>query len=201
MASLFKAGGSAGNLASIEILDTGALVVTDATGATILSLSAAGALAAASTIAATGAATVPDLTVASATPLITLDDTGSGSTMVLTCYDSGVVTLDTGDAVTALTLGIPAAAFVIGRAAKVVAAVTGTDSTTGTFTLTGGSTSSVGTISTFTAGHKSTVAIQSVISTTAATDATFTLSGGSDNTPTAGSVRLVVWALVLTDID
>lgn len=201
MASLFKAGGSAGIQASVEVLDTGELTVKDAAGATILSLSAAGALTVASTLLSSGALTVPSAAVAGTTPLLTVEDTATGATLTLARYDSGTVTLDTGDAVTALTLAIPAGSLVLGRAAKVVAAITGVDSTTGTFDLTGGSTASLGAISTFTAGYKSAVAIQSVISTTAATNGTFTLSGGSDNNPTAGSVRIVVWAFTVSDLD
>ena len=103
--------------------------------------------------------------------------------------------LDTGDAETAITLAIPASARILGYGVAFDVAAAGIDSTTGTLTLTGGSTATLGTVSAFTAGRvgggMTDLSAASML-TTATTQATFTLSGGSDNTPTAGTVVIVV---------
>jgi len=132
-------------------------------------------------------------------PIVVDDLYSAGGEMTLRHYDSGVTTVATDGATTVLTLSIPAAAHVIGVAAKVTTSIAGVNSTTGTFALTGGSTASLGTISAFTAGTKMTVAESEL--TTATTNATFVLSGGADNTPSAGAVRLVVTCLVQSALD
>lgn len=114
-------------------------------------------------------------------------------------YDSGVVSLATGGAATTLTMDIPAGALVKGAALKVTTTVANVDSTTGTLTLSGGSTATLGTISAFTSGTKGTFA--AAAPTTATTQAVFTLSGGADNTPSAGAVRLVLTCDVQAPLD
>lgn len=122
---------------------------------------------------------------------------GAHSTRVQ--YDSGLVSLDTGDASTAITMNIPAGALVIGAALKVTTEIAGIDSTTGTLALTGGSTATLGTISAFTAGTLGTFA--AAAPTTATTQASFVLSGGGDDIPSAGAVRLVITAIVQAALD
>lgn len=122
-----------------------------------------------------------------------------GAHMTLVQYDSGITAVNTGGAATTLTLNIPAAAHIVGVAAKVTTAIAGINSTTGTFALTGGSTASLGTISAFSADTKLTTADSEL--TTDTTNATFTLSGGGDNTPSAGAVRLTVTVLVQSALD
>lgn len=111
------------------------------------------------------------------------------------CADSGVVAVATGGAATSLTLNVPAGAKIVAVLLRVTTTIAGIDSTTGTVALTGGSTTSVGTISAFSAGTsgKFFLATADGLVTGSAANATFTLSGGADNTPSAGAIRLVAF--------
>ena len=101
------------------------------------------------------------------------------------------VDLDTSDAETALSFEIPASSRILAWGVAFDVAAAGIDSTTGTLALTGGSTATLGTVSTFTAGQVGggmTDLSSASMLTTGATNGTFTLSGGADNTPSAGTV-------------
>lgn len=122
-----------------------------------------------------------------------------GAHMTLQAFDSGLTSLDTGDASTVVTLSIPAGALVIGAALKVTTEITGANSTTGTLALTGGSSTTLLTISAFTANTLGKGAVAAP--TSATTEASFVLSGGGDDIPTAGAIRVVVYAYVMNNLD
>lgn len=107
-------------------------------------------------------------------------------------YDSGTVDLETGGAATAIAAAIPVGAVILGVALEVVDAITGIDSTAGTLAFTGGNTDTVGAIAAFTAGTTVQRAVSGSEVASSVAGLAFTLSGGSDNTPTAGSIRVVV---------
>jgi hypothetical protein len=115
--------------------------------------------------------------------------------LALQCVDSGVITLDTGDAATDLTVDIPDGWVVAGVSLKVTTAITGVDSTTATIALTGGSTSTVTTFTTLTADYVKATMINPILVAFGGSNAgaALTLSGGADNTPTAGAVRVVLY--------
>lgn len=188
MASQLKVGGTA-----YFDVSEGVGTLTDGSDTITLSPSAG--------ITAKGITTTAALTVQAAD--VVVDYPATGGSLTLRRYDSGVTAVATGGAATTLTLAIPAAARLESYALKVTTTIAGIDSTTGTLALTGGNTETIGTISAFSAGTKLTKAAPGGVdlTTTAATNASFTLSGGADNTPSAGAVRLVVWAWVTEELD
>lgn len=107
----------------------------------------------------------------------------------------------TGGAVTTITLNIPVGAVVLGGGLKLATAITGADSTTVTMALSGGSTTTITTLSALTIGTKSVKLIAPAVVTTSVADVTVTLSGGADNTPTGGSVQIVVWYDTIDALD
>lgn len=98
----------------------------------------------------------------------------------------------TGGAATTVTVNIPAGSAVVGGALKVETDIAGIDSTTGTLALSGGASDTILTISAFTTGTKAKQLITPA-DCTATTQLTFTLSGGSDNTPSGGSITVIVY--------
>jgi hypothetical protein len=104
--------------------------------------------------------------------------------------------VDTGDATTALTLGIPDGATIHGFSFVVVSDIADVNSTTGTLSFTGGNTQDMGTISAFTSGTALKKVDPDGVDLTvsgSAANAQLVLSGGADNTPSGGSVKLRVW--------
>lgn len=98
--------------------------------------------------------------------------------------------LATGGAATTLTNTLPAGAMLLGFASKFTVAPADIDGDTATWTTTGTS-STIGTMSALTtAGH-----LEKAVATalTATTSFVLTLSGGSDNTPSAGEVRVRIY--------
>lgn len=114
-------------------------------------------------------------------------------------YDTGYVDLATDAAATTLASGvIPAGARVLGATFAVGTAIAGIDSTTGTLTVDDEDATEVtfSTISAFTAGTSQsnlTNEQSGDIILDKVADIVFTLSGGADNTPSAGTVRAIVW--------
>ena len=119
---------------------------------------------------------------------------------------SELVTLSTVGATTDTTMQIPANSLVLGVTVRVTTGITGIDSTALQF---GDSTTAArfGTIAAFTAGTTGVglAHLQGGISTdaagpivTSATAVRLTLSGGTDNTPSAGAVRVTIHYISLT---
>jgi len=119
---------------------------------------------------------------------------------------SELVTLSTVGATTDTTIQIPANSLVLGVTVRVTTGITGIDSTALQF---GDSTTAArfGSIAAFTAGTTGVGLnhLQGGISTdatgpivTSATAVRLTLSGGTDNTPSAGAVRVTIHYISLT---
>ncbi|MCB9681832.1 MAG: hypothetical protein H6733_10195 [Alphaproteobacteria bacterium] len=128
-------------------------------------------------------------------------DPGVGAEITDTWVDSGVVDVSTSGAATTITLGIPDGALILAYVFVVVEDISGMDSDTGTFAMTGGSTQSLPTIDTFTAGVGNKGLTAGLAVSGAVANASFTLSGGSDNIASAGSVRMLVHYRTLADLD
>jgi hypothetical protein len=127
-------------------------------------------------------------------------DPQTGGDIKLKCVNQ-TVNVSTGGAATTVTLNIPVGAVVRGGGLKLATAITGADSTTVTLALSGGSTTTITTLSALTIGTKSVKLIAPAVITTSVGDATVTLSGGADNTPTGGSVQVVVWYETIDALD
>lgn len=127
----------------------------------------------------------------------------AGAYVALGHKKAAVTTLNTGSAVTSISLGIPDGAVLVGWAALVSTAISGTDATTFTLAMTGGSTLTLGTLPAGTLNSKRSGMINPagtpMVSGSAA-NATLTLSGGSDNVPSAGAVTLCVWYHEMQDM-
>jgi hypothetical protein len=112
-----------------------------------------------------------------------------------------LVTLNTAGATTSInfgTNGLPGGASAVAASIRVVTAITGINSTTGTLNLNPTSTSGpspAGSISAFTAGTTESGISPSGISIDSADadDGEFVLSGGGDNIPSAGSIQVTVY--------
>lgn len=188
---------------TFRINDDGTVTLTGVT-VSLAALVASGAISAA-TLAATGSATVGG-TLGVTSDIAGANVLGTGLAVVPTAasivgglalriVDSGIITLDTGDASTDLDVDIPDGWAVIGVNVHVTTAIAGVDATTATIALTGGSTSSVTTFGTFTLGYKKQTMISPIIVAFGGDNAgaALTLSGGSDQTPSAGAVRVLFY--------
>ena len=130
--------------------------------------------------------------VTAGTSLVVQNTAGSAvAALTLDSYDSGASAVATGGAATTLSAVIPAGVLIVGWTILVSTTIAGIDSTTGTLTVSGGASATLGTISAFSAGTAAKGA--TATATTAATNVVFTLSGGADNTPSGGAIRVVVW--------
>lgn len=127
-------------------------------------------------------------------------DPQTGADFKLKCINQ-TVNVATGGAVTTVTCDIPVGAVVRGGSLKLATAITGADSTTVTMALSGGSTTSITTLGALTVGTKSSKLIAPAVITSSVGDLTITLSGGADNTPTGGSVQVVVWYETIEALD
>ena len=128
-------------------------------------------------------------------------DASNGPGFSILKANSGDTALDTGDAETAITLGIPGGAFILGTHYIIGTEIAGTDSTTVTVDFTGGNAQASATGSVLTAGAEAVLIHlgNALMVTSATTEATFTLSGGADNDPSAGSVDVTVFYAVITN--
>ena len=114
-------------------------------------------------------------------------------------YTEVLVTLNTASATTTFSFGasgLPAEALVIAASVRVVTAITGATSTTGTLNV--NPTTSASPVDTilapFTAGAVASSLVPSGGTVIADADAgSFVLSGGFGNTPTGGSIRVTVY--------
>lgn len=111
-------------------------------------------------------------------------------------YTEVLVTLDTTGDTTTFSFGasgLPAEALVIAASIRVVTAITGIGSTTGTLNVNPTGPTSVDSISVFTAGAVASGLNSSGTVITEADAGSFVLSGGGGDTPTGGSIRVTVY--------
>lgn len=127
---------------------------------------------------------------------------GLDGALTLDVVDSGLVDVATDGAATTVVSGLEAGVQIVGVALAITTEIADIDSTTGTLALSGGSSVSVGTVSSFGTDQRITKLLMSDANAllTAESSLVFTLSGGSDNTPSAGAVRAFVYYLKLADI-
>jgi len=176
---IVKFGGSSGRSASMSLSEDGTFSVTGADGTETLGVDSSG-----NTSLSGGVVLTPAIG-------------GNLSNLTVEVADLAV---NTGGAATTITLNVPDGALIFGVSFKIATEITGIDSTTGTLAFTGGSTTTAGTVSAFTAGE--TITNMNAIGVSGAVaNAAFTLSGGADNTPSGGTISVVVHYWTIGDLD
>ena len=111
------------------------------------------------------------------------------------------VAINTGGDTTAITLNIPSGSAVVGGAIKNATAITGADSTSLALSLTGGSSASIVALTALTLAAKNRQMITPAPVAGGVANGLLTLSGGGDNTPTGGSVQVMIWYLTMDELD
>lgn len=128
-------------------------------------------------------------------PATFLDSVGTeAGSLKISKYKSAATAVSTSGAATTLSAVVPAGATIVGFSLKVTTTIAGINSTTGTLTVSGGGSGTLGTIAAFTAGTTGTGGAAITVGATAG-NVVFTLSGGADNTPSAGAIQVLVWYL------
>ena len=127
-------------------------------------------------------------------------DPQTGGDIKLKCVNQ-TANVATGGDTTTITVNIPVGAVVRGGSVKIATEIAGANSTTVTMALSGGSTTTITTLSALTAGTKSSKLIAPAVVSSSVADVTVVLSGGGDNTPTGGSVQIVVWYETIDALD